>query len=190
MVQSKIYNDGKPTVAKFIKFRPGKTMSDSKDIYIEFESEKKPGEIQLRTFSSRPEPASWQGEIKGKTAAGGKIGGGLVMRAALESGIPQSKLITPQQFSSEIIKPKEETFKKFATMFKELSGSKNKIQDLITEAKNIQRRDKTWWLTKFIGVNYCYTIMKNNKSNEVTRWIYEYGSSQTKNSCIFIKYSA
>lgn len=189
-VHSKIYNDGKPTTAKFTKFRPGKNMFDSKDIYIEFESEKKPGEIQLRTFSSRPEPSSWQGEIKGKTAAGGKIGGGLVIRAALESGIPQSKLLTPQQFASEIAKPKEETFKKFATMFKEISGSKDKIENLILEAKKNQRQDKTWWLTKFIGVNYCYTIMKNNKSNEVTKWIYQYGSSQTKNSSIFIKYSA
>ena len=73
-------------------------------------------------------------------------------------------------------------------MFKELSGSKDKIENLILEAKMNQQRDKTWWLTKFIGVNYCYTIMKNNKSNEVTKWIYQYGSSQTKNSSIFIKY--
>ena len=188
-VKSKIYNNGKPTTAKFTNFRPGKNMADSKDIYIEFESEKKPGEIQLRTFSSRPDPSLWQGEIKGKTAAGGKIGGGLLIKAALECGISQSKLLRPQQFVSEITKPKEETFKKFAIMFKELSGSKDKIENLILEAKMNQQRDKTWWLTKFIGVNYCYTIMKNNKSNEVTKWIYQYGSSQTKNSSIFIKYS-
>ena len=187
---SKIFNDGKPLIAEWNGFKLGENMFDSKDIYLKYKSEGKEGEIQLRNFSSRPVTSSWQGEIKGKTAAGGKIGGGLVMRAALESGIPQSKLITPQQFASEIIKPKEETFKKFATMFKELSGSKDKLQDLILEAKKNQRQDKTWWLTKFIGVNYCYTIMKNNKTNEVTKWIYEYGSSQTKNSSIFIKYSA
>jgi hypothetical protein len=189
-VHSKIYNKGKPDVAEFKAFRPGKNMTDSKDIYIEFVSDKKDGEVQLRTFSSRPEPAAWQGEIKGKTAAGGKIGGGLVIRAAVESGIPLTKLITPQQFKAEITKPKDETFKKFAMMFKELSGSKDKLEDLIKQAKAHQKVDKTWWLTKFIGINYCYTIMKNKKQDEVIKWLYQYGSSQTKNSSIFIKYSA
>lgn len=189
-VNSKIYNKGNRDTATFKSFRTGSDMTDSKDIYIEFISDKKEGELQLRTFSSRPEPSSWQGEIKGKTSAGGKIGGGLVIKAAIESGIPLSKLITPQQFKSEITKPKKETFEKFARMFKQLSGSKDTILQLVEQAQNKQKTDKTWWLTKFIGVNYCYTIMKNKKENEVIKWLYQYASSQTKNSCIFIKYSA
>lgn len=188
-VHSRIYNSDKPIVANFTGFRPGRQMFDSKDIYIEFESENKPGEIQLRTFSSRPTPSAWQGEIKGKTAAGGKIGGGLVMRAAIESGISQSQLITPQQFSSQILKPQLKYTQKFATMFKELSGSRDNIKKLIEETEHYQKVDPTWWLTKFIGVNYCYTIMKYKKENDVTKWLFEYGSSQTKNSSIFIKYS-
>ena len=189
-VNSKIYNKGNRDTATFKSFRTGSDMTDSKDIYIEFISDKKEGELQLRTFSSRPEPSSWQGEIKGKTSAGGKIGGGLVIKAAIESGIPLSKLITPQQFKSEITKPKKETFEKFSRMFKQLSGSKDTILQLVEQAQNKQKTDKTWWLTKFIGVNYCYTIMKNKKENEVIKWLYQYASSQTKNSCIFIKYSA
>lgn len=186
---SKIFNNGKPLVAKFTGVKLGQNMTDSKDIYILFNAEGKDGEIQLRNFSSRPVTSSWQGEIKGKTAAGGKIGGGNVMQAALQSGINRNKLLMPNEFQNQIEKPSDATFKKFATMFKELSGSKKKIDELITEAKKAHRQDKVWWMSKYIGLDFVYTIIKEKKENAVARWLFEYGSSATKNSSIFIKYS-
>jgi len=186
---SKIYNNGLPLIAEFNGIKLGPNMLDSKDIYIKFKSEGKEGEIQLRNFSSRPVTSSWQGEIKGKTAAGGKIGGGLVMRAAIESGIDKSKLTLPNEFTGQIAKPSDATFKKFAMMFKELSGSKAKLEDLILQAKMGQRKDQTWWMSKYLGVDYVYTTMKSGKIGDVAKWLYEYGSSATKNSSIFIKYS-
>jgi hypothetical protein len=186
---SQIYNNGKPPLADFTGFKLGKNMFDSKDIYIQFKSSGKDGEIQLRNFSSRPVPSSWQGEIKGKTAAGGKIGGGVVMSAAIKCGVSQSKLTLPQKFAPEIDKPSEATFKKFATMFKELSHSTESIDSLIKQAKIAQRKDKTWWMSKYLGVDYCYTIKKEKKEDIITKWLYGYGSSATENSSIFIKYS-
>jgi hypothetical protein len=188
-VTSKVYNDGKPITASFRGFKLGPIMTDSKDIYIQLKSDNKDGEIQLRNFSSRPVTSSWQGEIKGKTAAGGKIGGGIVMTAAIESGVPSNKLMLPNKFGPLIEKPNDATFKEFATMFKELSGSKEKLETLITLAKQGHRRDKVWWMSKYLGVAYCYAIKKAKKEDEVTKWLYGYGSSATKNSSIFIKYS-
>ena len=83
----------------------------------------------------------------------------------------------------------------FMDLFKKMKKNATKLsadelEDLIKQAKAHQKQDKTWWLTKFIGVNYCYTIMKNGKEDDVIKWLYQYGSSQTKNSSIFIKYSA
>jgi hypothetical protein len=186
---SKIFNNGKPVVAEFTGFKLGQNMFDSKDIYIQFRSEGKDGEIQLRNFSSRPVTSSWQGEIKGKTAAGGKIGGGNVMMAALESGISRSKLTIPSSFQTNIEKPSDVVYKQFAIMFKQLSGSKKKVEELIKEAQMYQKKDKTWWMSKYIGVDFCYTIQKEKKEEEVTKWLFGYGSSATKNSSIFIKYS-
>ena len=186
---AKIYNDGKPVTAKFTGFKLGLNMFDSKDAYIQLSSENKQGEIQLRNFSSRPVPSSWQGEIKGKTAAGGKIGGGNVIQAAIESGVPRAKLTIPNTFSSQIQKPSEETFKKFATMFKDISGSKESIDKLITQAKSGHRKDKTWWMSKYLSVSFCYAIKQSKKQDAVTKWLFGYGSSATKNSSIFIKYS-
>ena len=170
-------------------YKLGEVMGDSKDIYLRYKSGGKEGEIQLRNFSSRPVTSSWQGEIKGKTAAGGKIGGGVVMTAAIESGGPRNKLMMPNEFNSQIQKPSDSTLKDFVKMFKKLSGTKKKDSDLMVELKENIARDKTWWMSKFLGVHFVYTILETGKEEDVVKWIYQYASSATKNSSIFIKYS-
>jgi hypothetical protein len=184
---SKIFNNGKPLIATFRGIKLGQNMLDSKDIYIQYTSEGKDGEIQLRNFSSRPQPSSWQGEIKGKTAAGGKIGGGVIFEGAIEAGVPRTKLKQPNQ--TPIDKPTDNDFKQFAMMFKKLSGSKDSIDTLVMQAKSGHRKDKTWWMSKYIGVSLVYNVLESGKQNEFCKYIFEYASSATKNSSIFIKYS-
>ncbi len=184
---SKIFNAGKPLTAEFTGIKLGLNMLDSKDIYIKFKSEGKDGEIQLRNFSSRPVPSSWQGEIKGKTAAGGKIGGGVIFEGAIDTGVNKTKLTLPNQ--TPIDKPSEAQFKQFATMFKELSKSKESIPNLIIQAKAGQRKDKTWWMSKYIGIDLVYTMIKEKKMDPLCSYMFQYASSATKNSSIFIKYS-
>lgn len=184
---SKIFNNNKPLIAEYTGIKLGMNMTDSKDIYIKYKSEGKEGEVQLRNFSSRPVPSSWQGEIKGKAAAGGKIGGGVIFEGALEVGVPKSKLSLPNQ--TPIDRPTDADFKTFATVFKELSGSKEKLEVLIIQAKTGHRQDKTWWMSKYIGIMLVNAIIKEKKANELCKFIYEYASSATKNSSIFIKYS-
>jgi len=184
---SKIFNAGKPVTAQYTGIKLGSSMRDSKDIYIQYETEGKSGEVQLRNFSSRPVPSSWQGEIKGKAAAGGKIGGGVIFEGAVDVGIRRSSLTFPSE--TPINKPTEAQFKEFATMFKELSGSKEKLSDLIIQAKAGHRADKTWWMSKYIGINLVYTVQQFDKMNDLCSYIFQYASSATKNSCIFIKYS-
>ena len=184
---SKIFNAGKPLTAEFTGIKLGLNMLDSKDIYIKFKSEGKDGEIQLRNFSSRPVPSSWQGEIKGKTAAGGKIGGGVIFEGAIDTGVNRTKLTLPNQ--TPIDKPSEAQFKQFATMFKELSKSKESIPNLIIQAKTGQKKDKTWWMSKYIGIDLVYTMIKEKKMDPLCSYMFQYASSATKNSSIFIKYS-
>lgn len=189
---SKVYNDGKPVTAEFSSFKTGTIPTDSKDIYITFITEnRKVGEIQLRNFSSRPVTSSWQGEIKGKTAAGGKIGGGILYNAAIECGVPRSTLTQPSSFASKIDKPSEQVFKEFVDMFCAISGvtNPNHKKQIMQMVKVKQKEDTTWWMSKYLGVSYCYAIAKAKKADQVTKWLYGYGSSATKNSSIFIKYS-
>jgi hypothetical protein len=184
---SKIFNAGKSATADFTGVKLGQVMTDSKDIYIQYKSEGKAGEVQLRNFSSRPVTSSWQGEIKGKAAAGGKIGGGMIFEGALSVGVPKNKLTMPPQ--TPIDRPTEKDFKEFATAFKNLSGSKEKVDNLIIQAKAGHRQDKVWWMSKYIGVMLVDAVMKEGKMDDLSSYIFQYASSATKNSCIFIKYS-
>ena len=60
---AEIFNNGKPPNAIYTGIKLGQNMFDSKDIYIQFKSSGKDGEIQLRNFSSRPVTSSWQGAV-------------------------------------------------------------------------------------------------------------------------------
>jgi hypothetical protein len=182
---SRVYNDGKPLVAEFSGIKLGKNMFDSKDIYIQYTSEGKKGEIQLRNFSSRPVTSSWQGEIKGNTAAGGKIGGGILVEYANEEG---SAVAKPSAFTNQITNPSDATIKNFAKMFKELSDTNETLQELERQTKIYAKQDNVWWMSKYLSVYFVYTLMKKKKIDEVTKKAFEYGSSATKNSSIFIKY--
>lgn len=184
-----IYNDGTPPAAKFAKIVTSTDMISSKDVYIEFTSDSGKGLIQLRNFSSRPVPSSWQGEIKGKSAAGGKIGGGLLIKAAIESKVPKSNLMVPQDFARYIEKPTDDIFKDFATMFKFISGSSMPIAQMVSLAKTHAKKDKTWWMSKYLSVHYAYAIVKAGKADAVTKWLYGYGSSASTASSVFVKYS-
>lgn len=184
-----VFNAGEKISAKFSSFKTGASVTDSKDVYIQFTSQGKSGEIQLRTFSGRPDPGAWQGEIKGKTAAGGKIGGGLLIRAAKDNGVPDSSLFKPSQALTIVERPSEKTFKDFVKMWKSISGTKQKDAQLLAEVKSMQKSDKSWWVSKYLGVHYAYTIQEKKKVNQVTDWLFQYGSSATENSSVFVKYS-
>jgi hypothetical protein len=96
-------------------------------------------------------------------------------------------LTQPNQVPIE--NPKDFDFKEFATMFKYLSKSKDSLDSLIMQAKAGHRKDKTWWMSKYIGVNLVYTMIKQKKIGDLCSYMFQYASSATKNSSIFIKYS-
>ena len=79
-VKTKVFNDGATKVkATFKEVKPMTDVIASKDVYFTVRSAGTDYQIQLRNFSSRPDTSTWQGEIKGKSAGGGKIGGGVLI---------------------------------------------------------------------------------------------------------------
>lgn len=186
---SKVFNDGKPLDAKFKGFKIGNDPTNSKDAYIEFVSESGPGMVQLRNFSSRAVPSSWQGEIKGKYAAAGKMGGGVLLNAAKESGIPQSDVFVPKDLWNSIENPDTKIITEFCKMFKDLVTVSTSINQLIPLVAAKAENDKTWWMSKYFSIAYCYMMKKNKKEDKIANSIYSYASSASKFSSVFIKYS-
>lgn len=185
------FNTGLSLGATFKSFKAGDSITSSKDVYIEFNADGKPGAIQLRIFSSRPEAGSWQGEIGGKTAAGGKIGGGNMIAAAKAAGVPNTDTLKPQNMSA-VNNIKDSDIKKMVEFWKKVKGikgsNKKSDEELFNLIKKTAKADKTWFLSKYVGLRYCAAMMDSKKLNEVTNWIYRYGSSAVENSSAFIKY--
>jgi hypothetical protein len=189
IAKTKIFNDGKPLTAKLEGVKIGTDVTASKDVYLKIASSAVTFEVQLRNFSSRPDTSTWQGEIKGKSAAGGKIGGGILYRAAIDSKVSPSDLMQPSAFKPHITNPSAQVIDKFATMFKELSGTTDSKKTIVDKTKLMIKSDPTWWMSKYLGVHYAYAVMKSKNKDGVANTIYSYASSATKFSSIFVKYS-
>lgn len=189
-----VYNIKKRPVVKYIGFRLGAASKSflgkdtSKDVYVSFSDGSSKGEMQIRTFSAGM--SGWQGEIKGATAAGGKIGGGNLEDALKFAGIPSSTFIDQTSFKSQCSTNNPVTVKKFIQMYKFLSGDQRKdsaIQQDITEM--LKNYDNNWLYSKFLGMQFLYTMLSNRKQDEVMHQVIAIASSTTKVSSVFIKYS-
>lgn len=185
-VKTKVYNDGGSKItARFKQVKPMTDVTASKDVYLTVTSGGKDFDIQLRNFSSRPDTSTWQGEIKGKSAAGGKIGGGVLVEQAQRAGITLNK---PNQFNPNI-KPTDAVLRKFAQMYKTLAPrSRESQKEVMMKAKGLAAADPTWWMSKYLSVYFAHSIVSSPKKNKVASQIYSYASSATDNSSVFVKY--
>lgn len=184
-------NRKKPSY-KFKSFKYGKTgdFFGSQDIYIETDQ----GEVQFRTFGGE---TSWQGEIKGGDAAGGKIGGGNVdffckqvfrkgiygkfdAEAALLSDVKKNKKIIEDLYSyyskyNSKSKPSQTllTYDEFATKYKETFKSKS----------------YKYTNSKFICMLFLDTIMSGTakQRDEFVTKMFRYAQSDVDQSSYFVK---
>jgi hypothetical protein len=186
-VKTKVFNDGGSKItAKFKAVRPMTDVTASKDVYLTVTSGGNDYNIQLRNFSSRPDTSSWQGEIKGKSAAGGKIGGGVLIEQVQSAGIALNK---PSQFNPKI-KPTDAVLRKFAQMYKVLAPQSRESQkEVMMKTKGLAAADPTWWMSKYLSVYFAHAVLSSPKKNKVASKIYSYASSATDNSSVFVKYS-
>lgn len=185
-VKGAVYNDGKNAVtAKFKEIKLMEDVTSSKDVYLTVTHKGSPYNIQLRNFDRRPKTSSWQGEIKGKSAAGGKIGGGVMVEQALSAGVKVKK---PSEFNANIA-PSDTLLKAFAKMYVEINPRGKETQkQVVTKAKGLAKVDPTWWMSKYLSVYYVHTIIKSGKKDVVASKIYQYASSATESSSVYVKY--
>jgi len=185
-VKTKVYNDGKNEVtAKFKEVKQMDDVTSSKDVYIVVTAGGASYDIQLRNFDRRPKTSSWQGEIKGKSAAGGKIGGGVLIEQAASAGVTVKK---PNQFNANI-KPSDTLLKSFARMYKVINPrSKETAKQVEVKAKALAKVDPTWWMSKYLGVYFAHEVIKSGKKDKVASMIYRYASSASENSSVYVKY--
>jgi len=194
--KKEIYNEtAKGLDIKFLDYQIVPARKDffgsdlSKDVYIDYKDHGKKMRMQIRTFSAGM--SGWQGEIKGATAAGGKVGGGNLEEAMTLAGIPPSAFI--DQSSAKAVaraRTKAANVKMFTEFYKYLSKDKRSIQALIPEIQTvIENNNEGWFYSKFLSMQYLYVILKSGKQDKVMQNIARIAASATDVSSVFYKYS-
>ena len=175
-------------------FKFGKTgdFFSSQDIYIDTSG----GEIQFRTFGG---DTSWQGEIKGGSAAGGKIGGGNVdfyCKQIFNNDIYNGKG-SEKAFLSSIKTDAKWPSKAYQLYKKHNSKSKPSI-DLVSEKVFLQE-----WANHEQGDNFrmsksiCLMFLEafastgasKKKQHDLITKMFRYASSDVDQSSFFVKIS-
>lgn len=178
-VTAEVFNfDSKKYKPEFKSF----TITDkSKDGYIVFSYKDDPSmKIQFRSFS---DTGSWQGEIKGKFAAGGKIGGGQV--AAIFKRITG---VTLNSLDAKVITKRVQSNDK--KIVSEIVSMAKDINLTLSEA-SVAMQSNDWKYSKYLTLEFMskFKGLDKTKQQRVLSEIIGYSSSSTENSAVFIKMS-
>lgn len=157
------------------------------------------GRVQFRATSGTAAKPSWQGEISGSTAAGGKIGGGNVNTYLIQNfgkGIfknSESEIVssvnTPafwKDFYSMYSKLFDNpTYKKYN---KSEMGTKVSLEEFKKIATARAKETESFIVSKYMCMKMIDVMMSNTrKLNDFSTNIFMYGASNTDQSSYFLK---
>jgi len=132
---------------------------NAKDFYIKLGTKR----MQLRTFSP---VSSWQGEVKGKGAAAGKIGGGVLEAIMIKNSTLTKFPYTNARLKSLATKPTPEFLDEMYNMYVGLVGSgkadpKNKWVEQASAKKIGRVSGADWRFSKFRGMFFIAQLEDN-----------------------------
>jgi hypothetical protein len=195
MPHEELFNVGaKPKKVSFVDFRisaAGKEFWDpklSKDAYISYKEGGSIKSMQLRTFSAGM--SGWQGEIKGTSAAGGKIGGGNLQESLMLAKIPSSAFIDQSSFKSHSKTTNPATVRDMAKFYKHLEKDRTpskQVESLM--GAHLKQFDNNWLYSKYLSMQFIYVMTKYKKEDQVAANLVSIASSSTPVSSVFVKYS-
>ena len=184
------YNDnGVSKEFQYKGFTFGRTgdFFSSNDVYVQTSDK----EIQFRTFN---ETKAWQGEIKGESAAGGKVGGGNVnfyLDEVFDKSIFRN---TEDEVLTETRNPRT-----FVQQFYDLYVKYNTKQAIVIPTLTLeefttkfnQKNSNTFNMSKLMGLKFldAFLSTKPNKRDEFITKLYLYAASNTEQSSYYVKIS-
>ena len=140
------------------------------------------GEITFRTFNFA---TNFAGEIKGKTAAHGKIGQGAINDILTSFNI--SPLTPPNELQTQFKEKNSDLIDAFYSNYTKIVGSisKEEFNKLVNE------KDLNWLVSKYLSTSLAAKIEAQSPEtqNEIVSDIIRYASSATKSSSVFAKIS-
>lgn len=154
------------------------TKPSNNNVIIEYSD----GKITFRTFNFA---TNFAGEIKGKTAAHGKIGQGPINDVLSQNNLPT--LIPPKEIQEKIKNKDKEFYQDYYNIYNQI------LEDIDSENFNdyMREKDMNYLVSKYLSLKLTSIIQNQDKSvqNEVISDIIRYASSSTKSSSVFVKIS-
>jgi hypothetical protein len=158
------------------------------------------GRVQFRATSGSASKPSWQGEISGSTAAGGKIGGGNVniyLKQNYKKGLfreSETELVTGmntptfwKEFYEMYVKLFDNnTYKKYNKG--NMGSTKVSMEEFKKLAIARAKETDSFIISKFMCMKMIDIMMSNtNKLDEFATDLFLYGASNTNQSSYFVK---
>ena len=177
-----------------IKYNGYELSPDSMDGYLKVKVNGGNAKIQFRSFGGNTSLTGWQGEVKGKSAAAGKIGGGV-----LESIMVRNSTLTKFPYDNETLKrlssdPKKnpQFLEELYNMFVGVEGSKMKKDAFIkaASANRIGRVGGTdWRFSKYRSLFFVSQLEDNKRiAGTVCDNIAAYSMSQSDEAAPHVVY--
>jgi hypothetical protein len=144
-------------------------------------------EVQFRATSGE---ASWQGEIKGATAAGGKIGGGNV-NFYLKKYVGEGLFNKSEDEVLKFVKTKD-FFNEFYALYKKhFDGKILPYEEFVMNANAKQKDSKGYLFSKYMNMKFIDIFLSANTAtrNKIATDFVRYAASNTDQSSFFVKIS-
>jgi hypothetical protein len=160
---------------------------NSQDIYVKISGQ----EVQFRTFGGS---TSWQGEVKGASAAGGKIGGGNVdfyLKDVFSKSVFGNK-VGESQFLNETKTAAYDYNNKLYEAYKRHRAGQTTSKPEMTKElfmAELEKQDDNFKNSKILCMNFLDAVMSGNtqQRNEFATKLFRYASSDTDQSSYFVK---
>lgn len=140
------------------------------------------GKITFRTFNFA---TNFAGEIKGKTAAHGKIGQGPINDVLSQNNLPT--LLPPKTIQENINNKNKEFYQDYYNIYNKI------LENINSEDFNeyMREKDMNYLVSKYLSLKLTSIIQEQDKKvqDEVISDIIRYASSSTKSSSVFVKIS-
>ena len=181
--QTKDYSYGGFRVTSASERGPLPPFFNSIDLYMTVGDK----EIQFRATSGE---ASWQGEIKGATAAGGKIGGGNVnfyLKKYTGRGVFEKEEKEVINFTKS-----KEFFSEFYALYKKhFDGKILSYEEFVVNANLKQKESAGYLFSKYINMKFIDIFLSANAQtrNKIATDFLRYAASNTDQSSFFVKIS-
>lgn len=140
--------------------------------------------MEFRTFGGL---GSFQGEILGKKAAGGKVGYTIIKKALQDNGIAPPE---PKEIKNQVVNEDPEFKKKFQKLWDNTPGLEpGDFETQFDNPKKTPNQNLIYRVSKYLALFVVNSINNSNDPSEIVTDIINYASSSTDKSAIFIKAS-